>query len=114
MNLEQNIKHLESFLEFEEDWNLYGAKPYKKSLIDKCIYLLNKITKQPESIQPTGRQSILFCYSKEDKSILIFEIHENTVICCIIPQKDFSKGKEFEIRSLKEIKEIINEFFKDN
>ncbi|MBN2092634.1 hypothetical protein JW964_23640 [candidate division KSB1 bacterium] len=78
--LSKNIETLKSFLELEENWNYYGAKPFKQELINKCINLVrsSKLKYQPD-IFPTGRESIQFEYEEEDGRYLEIEIYDDRI-----------------------------------
>jgi len=76
--MNKNIETLKSFLKLKENWNYYGAKPFKEGLITKCINLIRSsdLKYQPD-IFSTGRNSIQFEYEKEDGSYLEIEIFDD-------------------------------------
>ena len=71
----ENLKRLEAFSAFKENWNGYGANSFPKTLIDRIRRLLVVLTIQPE-IFPTARDSIQLEYDVGDNHIEI-EVFSN-------------------------------------
>jgi len=107
---QKNIEKLRSFLELEDNWNGYGARPFQNELINKCINIINLsfIHYQPD-IFPTGRNSIQFEYEKADGTYLEIEIYSDHLEILFID----AIGHEFELEDIKleEVLQIINEFY---
>ena len=108
----KNLTRLGEISQLQEDWDGYGAKPFEKALINKCVYIINKLRYQPE-IYPTGRQSIQFQFELADRSYLEFEIYKDRTLCLIVPKRDYTKAIEKEIseEETNNIQEIVNSFY---
>lgn len=106
---QNNIEKLRSFLKLKENWNDYGAKPFNKQLIDKCIKLISslKLNYQPD-IFPTGIGTIQFEYEKTDGNYLEIEIASDKMGFLRVD----SLGNEYESENAKweDILNLIDDF----
>ena len=106
---QNNIDKLRSFLKLKDNWNDYGAKPFNKELIDKCINLINSLnlSSQPD-VFPTGMSTIQFEYEKSDGNYLEIEI--NTDRIGFLRVDSFGNEYESENAEWKNILNLIDEF----
>ena len=71
-----NIKKLNRFSSFKENWDGYGAEPLPEELIASAGELIKKLLIQPE-IFPTADGTIQFEYEKENGDYLEFQFTGN-------------------------------------
>lgn len=74
-----NLDKLQLISELKYNWNLYGAKPISKELVDIMRSLIYKLEYQPE-IFPTACESIQFEYEKDNGDYVEFELVDNDTI----------------------------------
>jgi hypothetical protein len=65
---------IKSYLIFTNDWNGYGAKPFSKKLIEKCLKFYSKIEKYNPEVFPTGRSTVQFEF-RDGERYLEFEVY---------------------------------------
>lgn len=102
----KNFAKLESFRDFQVNWNGNGALPFLEGQIEKTKLILFNLPKQPE-IFPTARQSVQFEYEKENGDYLEFEIFEDSISCL-----EIISGRENERQiDESEIFSVVNNFY---
>ena len=102
----KNLTKLHEYSQLEENWDLEGAKPFAKELINLAWEIILKVGIQPE-VFPTMRESIQLEYEKDNGDYLEFEIYEDRIeIFEIISENE----KEYKISVTDDINEIVNEF----
>jgi len=80
-NKDKNIRNrdrLHDYSLFEDNWNLYGAKPFSTKLLNLAWNKIRELEIQPE-VFPTMCDSIQFEYEKENGDYLEFEIYEDRI-----------------------------------
>lgn len=107
----KTIKKLELISELKHNWDLYGAEPISKDLIDIMRNLIYKLKYQPE-IFPTSCNSIQFEYDNTKGDYLEFELIDSDTVKIF---KLDSKGNE-EYNSCRpnadNINAILDKFYK--
>ena len=73
---QENIKRIEHFSSYKQNWNGYGAEPIDKIIIDRSIEFLNTIELQPK-VFPTSRSTVQFEWHSKVEKYLEIEIFEN-------------------------------------
>ena len=101
-----NINKLYKYSQFEYNWNLNGAEPFSKELINTAWGKINGLEKQP-NVFSTACGCIQFEYSGNNGDYLEFEIYEDR-----IEMFKIINGAEFEetLSLADDLNEIINEF----
>lgn len=87
-----NLNKIEHMTRFVENWNGTGGLAFDKSSIDFFKDIIQNVFMQP-NIAPTGRKSLLLQYELDDKSILAFEVKEDSVEMVSVSKGDFSLVK---------------------
>lgn len=104
-----NLNKLNSFKNFEPNWNGYKADSFNVELIDRVWNIINlpSLKFQPD-IFPTARQSIQFEYEKSNGNYLEFEIFQNRITgFSIIADEE----TEFKNLSESEMLRMIDDFY---
>ena len=103
-----NINRLQDIATLKYNWNGNGADIFSSTLINKSIFILNDIVRQPK-IFPTARNSIQFEFEKPNGDYLEFEIYEDHVSIYI--ERDTGE-EEYDIpHNSNVINRIINKFY---
>lgn len=71
------IDKINSFREFKDNWNGYGAEPLSNIVIDRALDLAKQLNPTPE-VFPTGRNSIQFEW-ESDILYLELEVFEDRI-----------------------------------
>ena len=74
--ISKNLKKLEDFSRFNNNWNGYGADPFSEKLISSVTEIVKKLKIQPQ-IFPVADDSIQLEYDGENGRYLEFQIYEN-------------------------------------
>lgn len=106
--LERNLKKLDTFASYKENWNGYGAPPFTQSLIMIAKTLLIQLDNQPE-VFPIAGGAIQFEYEKASGEYLEFEIEESESVHVYMVGKD-STEQEFNC-ALEKINEVVKKFY---
>ena len=99
----QEVKYceeaLKSISELEENWNFYGAKPFKSEFLSQVEKIFLRLNYKPDKILPTGRESIqleYYRYSNSSREIYLeFEIYENKFGVLKVIGNDYIQAIEF-------------------
>ena len=99
----QELTYCEEALRFiselDENWNLYGAKPFKPEFLSQVEKIFPRLNYRPDKILPTGRQTIqleYYLYSNSKKeNYLEFEIYENKLGILKVIGDNYAKAIEF-------------------
>ncbi|UWO26517.1 hypothetical protein NQ534_08700 [Marvinbryantia formatexigens DSM 14469] len=86
---EENLNKIKKMTRLENNWNGTGGSAFSDTAIHFFESIIGALVKQPQ-IAPTGRNSLLMQYEKEDKSLLAFEVGERKTEKVYIPGGDFS------------------------
>lgn len=78
---------------FEENWDGNGAKAFSKEAISLFRTVISALCKQPK-IAPTGNNSLLMQFEKDDKSLLAFDVSLLGTDMVIVPQGNFELADE--------------------
>ncbi len=70
--LDYNINQLKDFLSYKENWNLYGAKPISRTVIESVKKLIMELDYQP-MIQATPSGGIALEYLEDNRDYLLFD-----------------------------------------
>lgn len=87
-----NLDKISKMAAFQPDWNGTGGLAFTDSAINLFRNIIEHIDKQPQ-IAPTGRNSLLLQYELADKSMLAFDVKENSVDSVYVPQGDFDAAQ---------------------
>ena len=74
---------------FQDNWNGTGGCAFSAKALERFVEVIEVLNKQPK-IAPTGRNSLLMQYEKDDKSLLAFEVGEEKVEKVFIPRGDYA------------------------
>lgn len=109
---QSNLDKIQKMSEFEVDWDGYGATPFTDASIALFRDVITHLNQQP-LIAPTGRNSLYMQYSKDNKSVLAFELGENSLEKVYVPNGDFSRAesKTFKSNYYKVINESVESFY---
>lgn len=105
-----NLKKLDSFLLYKENWNGYGALPLSEKLISKMRGIIFALNYQPE-VFPTACDSIQFEYEKEDGEYLEFELYDNGIIKTFKMDKYGNESTEEYDFDFSKVNEEISKFY---
>lgn len=118
IELEENIKKIESFRELQKGWNLYDANPIPVKVIENALEVVKQLTIQPK-VFPTAADSIFFEYDEDllnekEEPIasqgIIFEIMEDKIgICWMRDVNDFD-DYEIKLNDIEHLNNILNKF----
>jgi len=101
-----NINKLHKYSQFGYNWNLNGAEPFSKELINIVWEKINGLEKQP-NVFPAACGCIQFEYSGDNGNYLEFEIYENRIeMFKIIDKIEYEETLPLS----EDLNEIINEF----
>ena len=89
----ENKNKLMNMEKFDYDWNGNGAKAFSKKSIDLFNKIIDSVCKQPQ-IAPTGNESLLLQYEKNDGSFLAFDVSISKTSMVLIPKGNFDLAKE--------------------
>ena len=89
----ENKNKLINMKEFDYDWNGNGGKAFSKKSIDLFNKIIDSVCKQPK-IAPTGNESLLLQYEKNDGSLLAFDVSITKTSMVLIPKGNFDLAKE--------------------
>ena len=89
----ENMNKLKKMKEFEPDWNGNGGKAFSTAAIDLFEKVIDSILKQPK-IAPTGNESLLLQYEKNDNSLLAFDVSIKSTKMVIVPNGNYDLAKE--------------------
>ena len=109
---QSNLDKIQKISEFEVNWDGYGALPFTDASITLFRDVITHLNQQP-LIAPTGRNSLYMQYSKDNKSVLAFELGENSLEKVYVPNGDFSRAesKTFNSNYYKVINESVESFY---
>lgn len=106
----ENLKRLAEISCLEYDWNCNEAEPFDMKLIEKCRYIINRISMQPD-IFPTACDSIQLEYNFSDGRYLEFEVLDDQIEVYLI-KKD---GEEIEMvledEYMEEMNRLVEQFY---
>lgn len=88
----ENINKINKIKEFDNDWNGNGAEKFSTDSINMFIEVINELVKQPK-IAPTGKDSLLMQYEKENNSLLAFNVTYGRVEKAYIPNGIFEQAE---------------------
>lgn len=89
----ENEEKLSKMQAFEENWDGNGAKAFSKEAINLFRSVIETLCKQPK-IAPTGNNSLLMQFEKDDKSLLAFDLSLSGTDMAMIPQGNFNLAEE--------------------
>ncbi|MBQ8945515.1 MAG: hypothetical protein IJ058_01765 [Lachnospiraceae bacterium] len=89
----ENLNKLRMMSKFESDWNGNNAKPFTKASIQLFDKLINSLNRQPK-IAPTGNESLLVQYEKNDKSLLAFDVSLKKTRMVFVPEGNYDEAEE--------------------
>lgn len=89
----ENKNKLMNMKKFDFDWNGNGGKAFSKKSIDLFNKIIDFVCKQPQ-IAPTGNESLLMQYEKNDGSLLAFDVSIRKTSMVLIPKGNFDLAKE--------------------
>ena len=85
--------------ELDENWNLYGAKPFKPEFLTQIGKIFPRLNYRPDKILPTGRQTVqleYYLYPNSNREIYLeFEIYENKLGILKMIGDSYAKAIEF-------------------
>ena len=87
-----NINKINKIKNFSDDWNGNGASRFSDDSIDMFIMVIDSLIKQPQ-IVPTGNNSLLMQYEKDNNSLLVFDVSLKKVEMAYIPHGDFEQAE---------------------
>ncbi len=102
----KNLDKINKISLLEDDWDGEGAMAFSQKAIQLFKTIIESLVEQPQ-ITPTGRNSLLMQYEREDKSVLAFEVGENKTEAVFVPKEDFSLAQTN--KYYENIAEHINE-----
>jgi hypothetical protein len=103
------VQKVMSFLNLEENWNTYGALPFKFDLVQKVVEIIHKLNYVPE-VFPTGRQSIQLEFENQNTDYLEFEIFVDRIVC----YHEINGVDNTNVIGLEEIETIVNTFYAES
>ena len=106
--INESIKRLYLFFELDYNWDGYGADPFDKKLIEKCMHIVKQLNYQPK-IFATARDSIQFEYEKDNGHYLEMEIFMNRIE--YLEELPLGKTEEGEIKTIEEMNMMVNRFY---
>ena len=112
-NKDANIRNRDKLYDyslFENNWNLYGAKPFSTKLLNLAWNKIRELEIQPE-VFPTMCDSIQFEYEKENGDYLEFEIYEDRIEVFEIIDGD---EDEYNLDVSYDLNKIVNVFHDNN
>lgn len=105
-----NLEKLKLISKLKYNWDLYGAEPISKDLIDIMRNLIYGLKYQPE-IFPTACNSIQFEYEKKNGDYLEFElVDEETVKIFKLYNNETEKYSSCR-PNVATINKVLNEFY---
>lgn len=108
--LQSNLEKLQLISKLEYNWNLYGAEPISKDLINIMRNLIYGLKYQPE-IFPTGCESIQFEYEKDNGDYLEFELVDEETIEIFRMYSDGTEKYDSCKPNANDINKVVSEFY---
>ena len=110
--LQSNLEKLQLISKLKHNWNLYGAEPISKDLIDIMRNLIYGLKYQPE-IFPTVCESIQFEYEKDNGDYLEFELIDEETIEIFRMYSDGTEKYDSCKPNVDDINKVVSEFYEE-
>ena len=107
-----NLEKLKLISKLKYNWDLYGAEPISKDLIDIMRNLIYGLKYQPE-IFPTVCESIRFEYEKDNGDYLEFELIDEETIEIFRMYSDGTEKYDSCRPNVATINKVLNEFYEE-
>lgn len=78
-SIERNLRRLDAFAGYEDNWNGYGAEALDPNVIEQAQKLIRRFDRQP-FIAPTARQSIQMEFEKPNGDYLEIEVFSDRAV----------------------------------
>lgn len=89
----ENRNKIIKMKEFDRNWNGNGGNVFSQKSIDLFNEIIDSVCKQPK-IAPTGNESLVLQYEKNDRSFLAFDVSIRKTSMVIIPKGNYDLAKE--------------------
>ena len=108
--LEKNIQKIQSFSEFDEDWNGYSASAFDHSLIQKAVEIIKGLPIQPE-VFPVSSGEIQFEFEEDDGRYLELLISNSEQIEVFLVNVDGEESEFLISQDIQKINQLVDEFY---
>lgn len=109
-SLENNLKKLDKFEKYEDNWDGYGAFKYNKELLNDLRKLLPKLSRQPQ-VFPSASGIVQMEYRGGNCELMIIRYSNKNQLEAIKFYKN-DKAEEFLIdNNLESINKFIKEYY---